>query len=86
MNTQLIKVNGSTSFMIPTTDFMISPLSADAHLYIDKLSDGNSESTVSSKIVGDITAGEYTKITGAIPNIRYHINTTDNFEVVYNYE
>lgn len=85
MNTVVLKIQGSTPFMVPATDFMISPLSADASLYIDKLSDGANISE-NSKAVADITAGEYTKVTGAIPNIKYHINTTGSFEIVYNYE
>lgn len=82
MRKGIIKVNGNAKFNVPVTDFEISPLSADCHLYQDSLAD----ETTNSVIVGDITAGEYTKVANSIAGTMFHINTTDNFIIVYNYE
>lgn len=82
MKKGIIKVNGNASFSVPVTDFEISPLSADANLYQDSLAD----ETTNSVVVGEISAGEYTKVANSIAGTKFHINTTDNFVIVYNYE
>lgn len=70
-------IKGSNVFKVPATDFFISPLSADAKLYIRSICNG----IIDEKIAADVKAEEYTKVTGSVPYVEFFINTDDKYYV-----
>lgn len=56
-----LKVFNSSVFRIPATDFIISPLAADANLYIKEIYNGVEQ----VGLIELVPAGDYTKVTGA---------------------
>lgn len=72
-----ITVKGSNPFKIPAEDFIISPLSEDASLYINSIYNN----IVNPVKIGEIVKDEYTKVHGAIPYIEFYIDTTNTYYI-----
>lgn len=70
-------IQGSNPFKIPATDFILSPLSADAVLKIRSIVNN----VINEKEIAQIKAGEYTKVTGSVPYIEYVVITEDTFYI-----
>lgn len=73
-----LKITGDDKFKIPATDFVISPLQADADLHIISIMDREQEEDV---VVDSIVAGDYTKVTGAVPNTTFYVDTAEEYYV-----
>lgn len=74
-----MEVVGNTPFTVYSTDFMISPLQADADIYINSIHAGVDD----PKKLDTIKAGDYTKITGNVPNTEMYVDTTETFYIKY---
>lgn len=70
-------VVGDKKFKIPTTDFMISPLTANADLHLNSMVTGVTNDVVVDTLVG----GQYTKVEGIIPYIEFYVDTDETFYV-----
>lgn len=70
-------VVGSKKFKIPTTDFMISPLSSNADLHLNSMVTG----VTNDVVVDTLVAGQYTKIDGAIPYLEFYVDTAETFYI-----
>lgn len=72
-----IKIEGNQKFKIQSSDFMISPLEADADLYINSIYHG----VENPKVMAKIKAGEYTKISGLCTDIELYVDTDETFYI-----
>lgn len=70
-------IHGNEVFSIGASEFLISPLSSPATLYIKGVKDGVEE----PKKLADIEAGDYTKVIGAVDLVNYYIETTETFYI-----
>lgn len=72
-------ITGSKPFTVPSDGFMISPLSADATLYLVKLAN----ETDNPIAQGEIKANDYTTVYPVSPNATWKIDTADTFIVTF---
>lgn len=72
-----MEVDGSTSFQIPTSEFVISPLNAPASLYVLSIREG----IENPKPIVQLNANEYTQISGLVPNITLYVGTNEKFYI-----
>lgn len=70
-------VKGSEPFKIASSDFMISPLSADGNFHLKSICNGE----VNDKVIDTLTSGYYTKVEGAVPYTEFYIETSDVFYI-----
>ena len=70
-------MDGSTSFKIPTSEFVISPLDAPASLYVLSIREG----VENPKPIVTLNANEYTQISGLVPNITLYVGTNEKFYI-----
>lgn len=70
-------VVGNKKFKIPATDFIISPLTADADLHLNSIVNGIENDVV----VDSLSSGEYTKVTGAVPYMELYVDTDETFYI-----
>lgn len=72
-----MKVVGCEKFQINSPAFIISPLKSPANLYINSIHAGIDE----PKIAAVLSADDYNKIVGAVPNTEYYIDTDETFYI-----
>lgn len=70
-------VIGNKKFKVPATDFMISPLTANADLHLNSMVTG----VTNDVVIDTLIAGKYTKVDGAIPHLEYYVDTAETFYV-----
>jgi hypothetical protein len=72
-----ITVVGNQKFKINSPNFIVSPLKKDASLYINSIHSGVEDPRCISVLVAD----DYNKITGAVPNTVFYVDTDETFYV-----
>ena len=72
-----MEVKGSQKFKVNCANFIISPLSKDACLYINSIHAGVED----PKPVAVLTAEDYNKIRGVVPDTEFFIDTDETFYV-----
>lgn len=70
-------VVGNQKFMVNSPNFIISPISKEALLYINSIHSGIED----PKPVASLSANDYNKITGAVPNTEFYIDTDETFYI-----
>lgn len=70
-------VKGSTSFMVNSPNFILSPLTKEAKLYIKSIHAGVDD----VKPVAILEPNDYNKIVGAVPNTEFYVDTDETFYV-----
>lgn len=70
-------VSGSTPFKVNSPNFIISPLTTEAKLYIKSIHAGVDD----AKPVAILVANDYNKIVGAVPNTEFYVETGETFYV-----
>lgn len=70
-------VNGKQTFKVNSPNFIMSPLKKEALLYINSIHAGVDD----PKPVAMLTADDYNKITGAVPDTEFYVDTEETFYI-----
>lgn len=70
-------VEGKTPFKINCPNFIISPLSKSANMYINSIHAG----VVNTKLAAILSPDDYNKIVGAVPDTEFYIDTDETFYI-----
>lgn len=72
-----LKVSGNAPFMVNCPNFIISPLTTKANLYIKSIHSGVDD----VKLAAVLEPNDYNKIVGAVPNTEFYIDTEETFYI-----
>lgn len=72
-----ITVEGKQVFKINSPNFIISPLKKEALLYINSIHSGVND----PKPVATLSVDDYNKITGAVPDTEFFVDTDETFYI-----
>ena len=70
-------VVGNQKFKVNSPNFIISPLTKEALLYINSIHSGVED----PKPVATLSVDDYNKITGAVPDTEFYVDTEETFYI-----